>query len=118
MTVYTQRLEMIKMSKNLFTWVKKMFPYLLIILWMIAVTFFVVRNTSIINQTNISRDETICNVENKLKTDIDKIIVGNITNPNSQLDHDTWVKLRITLKAQLKPYNCETITPRQLGDTQ
>ena len=106
------------MSKFSFSWFRKMLPYFLIILWMIGVTFFVVRNTAIITKTAASRDETICNVENKLKTDIDKIIVGNITNPNSQLDHDTWVKLRATLKTQLKPYNCETITPSQLGDTQ
>ena len=106
------------MNRETLTWFRKMIPYILIVLWMVGVTFFVVRNTAIISKSAASRDETICNVENHLKTDIDRIIVGNITNPNSQLDHDTWVKLRITLTPQLKPYNCETVSPRQLGDPQ
>lgn len=92
------------------TWFKKMFPYFVMIIWTTGITFFVLRNTNIVNNFSADRTKAICNANNQLKAIVNVIIVKH-SELGVEAERLIWVDLRKQLSTQLVPADCDNPKP-------
>ena len=83
-----------------------MIPYFIVLIWMIGMSWFVVRNTTVINTNTVNRAKAICIANNQLKSIVNTIITTHSTS-STEPDKQVWLSLHLKLASQLAPGDCD-----------
>jgi len=87
-------------------WWILMIPYFIVILWTVAVTFFVAHNTAAIRAENSDQAVGICNSENTIKAVVSTVIKDD-AKESTGATQEFWIKTFQQLDGKLTQENCK-----------